>query len=197
MSRYSAFFATKQDSLDLLLSLEKRSPLFYVRWGCYPSRKVPMYETASDIPDLGTAEHGRKGDNRYLVLPTKSTLTFYRSTNVVTGTEYTPQSRGNSPYVFFHSGGIYRDECLITGEVETAFDTREALRFFDRFYRAIRTRFTRVEHPWCSAIGPEALGLLRAGMRFTAGFASPRTHDFKLPSGWRPAEPGAAPDPAM
>src|ERR1700722_18745930 len=123
MSRSIIFFATKQDSLDLLLSIEKKSPLFYVPWGWYDSRRdVPRYETAADIPDLGTAAYGRKGDNRYLVLPSKATLTFQRNVNVNRGPKYSPQSRGYSPYIHFHSGGIYRDECVITGELYTNFD---------------------------------------------------------------------------
>jgi hypothetical protein len=200
MSRYSAFFATKQDSLDLLLSIEKRSPLFYVRWGHYPSRQVPTYETASDLPDLGTPEFGGKGDNRYLVLPNRSALAFSRYTNDIRGVTYVTQSRGYSPYVFFHSGGIYRGECLITGEVETNFDTREVLCFFHRFYRALRERFTRgvwgaARRGRCDrAIGPEALSLLRGGMRFTDDYARTPESDYKLPPGWRPAGPGAAPD---
>ena len=204
MSRSITFFATKQDSLDLLLYLEKNSPLFYVRWGWYASRRdVPRYETAANIPDLGTAEFGRKGDNRYLVLPSKSTLTFQRNVNVYRGSEYSPVSRRYSPYIHFHSGGVYREECLIPGELYTNFDTREALAFFNRFRRAFRTRFTAVPDPWCGgranlAIGPEALALFRAGMRFTSGYTMAPAYDYndKLPSSLRLAGSDAAADRA-
>ena len=191
MSRGCAFFATRQDSLDLLLSLEKRSPLYYVRWGHYPSRAdAPRYETAADIPDLGTSESGFKEDVRYLVLPTRSTLTFYKHKGPPGPDEYEPQTRGNSAYVFFHSGGLYRDECLITGTVWTAFETREAIRFFDRFYRAIRARFVRVGSGYRSYVGPGALALLQAGMRFTDSVGSLRSLDFTLPDDWpRPNQP--------
>ena len=124
MSRYAVFYATRQDSLDLLLYLEGRAPLVYVRWGHYDSPSAPTYMTAADVPDLGTAEHGRKGDNRYLVLPTRATLKFYKHRGPG-GPEYEPQTRGNSPYVFFHSGGVFRGKCLIAGEVWTAFENRD------------------------------------------------------------------------
>jgi hypothetical protein len=193
VGRYAAFFATKPDALDLLLYLEGRSPLVYVRWGHYDSPQAPTYRTGSDIPDLGTAEFGRKGDNRYLILPTRAALGFSKHKGS-RGPTYEPRQRGYSPYVFFHSGGIYRDECLIAGEVWTAFETPDALRFYGRFYRALRTRFAFVKVTGSKGrqaalnryIGPEALGLLRAGMRFSDGYASPPALDFKLPRGYRP-----------
>ncbi len=196
MSRYADFFATRRDSLDLLSYLEGRSPLLYVRWGHYDSPQAPTYETASDLPDLGSPGHGRKGDDRYLVLPARSALRFYKHQRPG-GPEYEPQPRGGSPYVFFHSGGLYGDGFLITGEFWTAFESKEAVRFFDRFYRAVRTRFTRVEGTTgrSSHVGPEALGLLRGRrVRFTDGTACPPAIDLKLPRGWRAAEPGATPD---
>src|SRR5262245_4885683 len=52
MSRYTAFYATRPDSLDLLLSLEKRAPLYYVRWGHYSSR-------AELVPCPGAPAGGR------------------------------------------------------------------------------------------------------------------------------------------
>jgi hypothetical protein len=192
MSRHITFFATRQDSLDLLLYVEERAPLRYVRWGHYPSPEAPTYETASDIPDLGIARYGRKGESRYIVFPPTSALMFDKSEGA--GVVYEPIPRTDSPYVFFHTGGLFRDECLITGYVATASESREGIRLFDRFYRALRTRFVRVGSGYRSLVGPEALGLLQAGMRFTDSVTSPRTLDFKLPRGWRAAEPGAAPD---
>lgn len=193
MSRHIAFFATRQDSLDLLLYVEERTPLWYVRWGHYPSPEAPTYETASDIPDLGIARIGLKGETRYIVFPPASALTFDKSEGAGV-IRYEPVPRTESPYVFFHSGGLFRDECLITGYVGTSSESREGVCFFDRLYRALRRRFVRVGSGYRSLVGPEALGLLQAGMRFTDSVTSPRTLDFKRPRGWRPAEPGATPD---
>ena len=51
-----------------------------------------------------------------------------------------------------------------------------------QFYRALRTRFTRVGSGYRSLVGPDALGLLRSGVRFTDSVTSPRRLDFKLPA---------------
>jgi hypothetical protein len=176
MSRYADFFATKQDSLDLLLRLEGGSPLLYVRWGHYDSPAAPTYETARDIPDLGSLRYGRKGDNRYLVLPTRAALKFYKHKRPG-GPEYEPQPRRYSPYVFFHGGGLYRDGFLITGEVWTAFETREAVRFFDRFYRAIRA-----VHPGRRAHRPRQ-PLRPGGPGAAAGPPGPVHRRHRMPAG--------------
>ena len=143
VSRHIAFFATRQDSLDVLLYVEERAPLRYVRWGGYPSPEAPTYEKASDIPDLGIARIGLKGETRYIVFPPTSALMFDKSEGAGI-IRYEPIPGTDSPYVFFHSGGLFRDECLITGYVGTSSESREGIRFFDRFYRALRTRFVRV-----------------------------------------------------
>ena len=143
MSRHNAFFATRQDSLHLLRNVEEREPLRYVQWGHYPSPEAPTYERASDISDLGVARIGRKGENRYVVFPPTSALTFDKSEGAGV-IRYEPIPRTDSPYVFFHSGGLFGDECLITGYIGTSSESREGIRFFDRFYRALRTRFVRV-----------------------------------------------------
>jgi hypothetical protein len=149
----------------------KKAPLLYVRWGgWYPTPEAPHCDSASEIPDLGTASHGRKGDNRYLVFP-KGVKVLFRKIERANGkTDYEPVSPVNTPCVHFHSGGIYRDDCLISGVVETGQVGREGIRFFERFYRAIRTCFTRVESArragWAariSHIGPGAAGVVASG----------------------------------
>jgi hypothetical protein len=189
MTRRCAFFATRQDSLNLLLEVEKGCPLLYVRWGFYPEPEAPTYETATGIPDLGTSR-GRKADICYLVLPRGSELCFDKSGLGDTPVTYGPiPPGGDSQYVHFYGGGVYRGECLITSLIQTASESREGLRFYDRFYRALRTRFHRVGSGYRNLVGSDALELLRSGMRFTDGCRSPRRLDFKLPRGWRPAAP--------
>jgi hypothetical protein len=193
MGRYFDFFATKQDSLDLLLALERRSPLFYARWGYYPRPEAPTYHTATELPDLGAVKRPRKGENRYLVFPEPVRLDFREVHRNSGETDHVTAPPNGVPWVWFHSGGRYGEECLITGTVETGMTDRIGLRFFDRFCRAIRGGFTRAERPKTAScvgrisyVGPEALDLLLGGVRFTDSTSSPRLLDFKVARGWRP-----------
>jgi hypothetical protein len=80
---------------------------------------------------------------------------------------------------------------MVEGIIETALSNREDLQLFSTLYRAIRKKFTRVESTkmGSSHVGSEALELLRGRMRFVRGsISSPRSMDFKLARGWRPAE---------
>lgn len=187
MGRHFDFFATKQDALDLLLGLERKSPLVFVRWGYYPTPEAPTYATAAELPDLGSPTQPRKGGNRYIVFPQSVCIDFRQVSRNGGETDFVTTPPDGMPWVWFSSGGQWKDECLITGAVETGMSDAVGLRFFDRFPRAIRSQFTRVERPKLadcvgriSYIGPEALELLRGGMRFTDSISSPRVLDFRL-----------------
>jgi hypothetical protein len=197
MGRSIVFFATRQDLLDLLQPVEEGSPLYYVRWGYYASPTAPTYSRASEVPELGTPTRPERGEDRYFVFPRWVPLLF-REVNRSTGaTEFVTEPPANVPWVHLHSGGLYGKECLVEGIIESPLSGREQLRLFDALSRAIRKRFTRVQssNMGASHVGPEALRLLRGGMRFVRNSSeSPRELDFTLPRGWRPAAPGAAPD---
>jgi len=200
MGRYFDFFATKQDSRDLLLSLERKSRLFYAHWGSYPTPKAPTFASVSELPDLGLVTRPHKGDNRYIVFPKRVQLDFLEVPRKNGATDYVTIPPKGAPWVWFSSGGHYlgevnRPECVITGIVETGMTDRVGLRFFDRICRAIRSKFTRAARPKranCVGrfgyVGPEALELLLAGIRFTDSISAPRTLDFKVARGWKPEE---------
>jgi hypothetical protein len=188
------FFATRQDLLDVLQSVEENSPLYYVRWGHYPSPTAPTYSSAAEVPDLGTPSRPRRGEDRYFVFPRWVPLIFREVNRSAGPPKFETQPPANVPWAHLHSGGLYGEECLVEGIVESPLTGREELRLFDTLSRAIRRRFTRVQSSkmGASCVGTEALRLLRGGLRFVRGsLSSPRSMDFKLPRGWRP--PGAAP----
>jgi hypothetical protein len=197
MGRSIAFFTTKQDLLDVLQSVEEDSPLYYVRWGYYPSPTAPTFSSASEVPELGTPTRPHRGEDRYFVFPRWVPLIF-REVNRSTGvTEFATEPPANVPWVHLHSGGLYGEEGLVEGIIESPLTRREELRLFDTLSRAIRKRFMRVEssNMGTSYVGPQALKLLRGGMRFVRNsILSLKDLDFELPRGWRPAEPDAAPD---
>lgn len=189
MSRSVEFFATRQDSLQLLQTLEESSPLFYVRWGHYAEPQAPTYSTASEIPDLGVPSRPRKSEDRYLVFPEQVPVRFRELTGSTGTPEFITEAPAGVPWVHWHSGGLYGKECLVEGIIETALSNPHELRLFDSFYRAIRKRFLRIESSkmGTSYVGMEALELLRGRMRFVRNSnSSPRILDFKLPRGWRP-----------
>jgi hypothetical protein len=197
MGRSITFFATKQDLLAVLQSVEEGSPMYYVRWGYYPAPTAPTYSSAAEVPDLGTPTRPDRGEDRYFVFPRWVPLIF-REVNRRSGpTAFETEPPANVPWVHLHSGGLFGDECLVEGIIESPLTGREELRLFDTLSRLIRKRFIRVESSKMGAshVGQAALGLLRGGMRFVRNsLSSPPELDFKLPRGWRPAEPGAAPD---
>jgi hypothetical protein len=189
MGRSLEFFATKQDSLELLESLEQKSPLFYVRWGYFPSRDVPSYSSAAQIPELGAPTFPRRGADRYFIFSRPVKMKFYRSRHASGETEYMTQPPDGVPWVHLHSGGLYGTDLMVEGIIETAAYRREEMQLFELLYRTIRKRFTRVEstNMGTSHVGSEALELLRKGLRFVRGGEdNPRDMDFKLPQGWQP-----------
>jgi hypothetical protein len=189
MGRNLEFFATKQDSLELLEFLEQKSPLFYVRWGYYPSRDVPSYSSAAQIPELGAPTYPRRGEDRYFIF-SKPVKVRFRTIQRDTGEKrYVTRPPDGVPWVHLHSGGMYGEDLMVEGIIETAAYKREEMQLFNLLYRTIRKRFTRVEstNMGTSHVGQQALELLRGGMRFVrGGYDNPRDMDFKLPRGWQP-----------
>jgi hypothetical protein len=197
MGRSITFFTTRQDLLDVLRSVEEGAPLYYVRWGYYPAPTAPTYSCAAEVPDLGAPTRPRRGADRYFVFPRWVPLILREVQRSAGAPEFETQPPANVPWAHLHSGGPYGEECLVEGIIESPLTGREEARLFDTLSRAIRKRFTRVQSSKMGAsyVGPEALRLLRGGRRFVRGSASsPRSMDFKLPRGWRPAGPGTAPD---
>jgi hypothetical protein len=184
------FFATRKDSLGLLLALEEKSPLYYVRWGYYGSPTAPVYFSAAEIPDLGLPTRPRRGEDRYFVFPRWVPLIFRQFTRDDGVDQFVTMPPANVPWVHLHSGGLHGDDCMVLGQIETALSRKEDLRFFEAINREIRKRFIKVK---TTLVGAEALELLRARRtRFVVnGIGQPPSLDFKLPRGWRPAEPSA------
>jgi len=189
MGRRLDFFATRQDSLDLLLYLEGRGPLYYALWGTFAAPISPTWRTAADLPDLGIAVLPSKGTGpRYMVFPRPVELTYRTVTRTSGEIVYVADPSANPPCVTFCGGGRFGDGCLIAGTVQTGAVEPEGLKLFGRFERAIRRRFVRVVSPagegvvaHAGQVGTGAIELLRAGWRFTESVSAPRSLDFRLP----------------
>jgi hypothetical protein len=196
MGRTVMFFATKKDSLALLLALEEKSPLYYVRAGYYNSPTAPVYSSAAEIPDLGAPTRPHRGSDRYFVFARSVPLIFHKFTLKDGVDKFEVMAPENVSWVHLHSGGLHGDDCMVMGVIETALSRSEDLRLFEAINRAIRKRFTQVKSSGgrTTHVGPEALELLRARRtRFIVnGISQPPSLDFKLPRGWRPAEQSAA-----
>lgn len=137
--------------------------------------------------------HPRKGENRYIIFPERVHLDFREVHRKGGRTDYVTAPPEGAPWVWFSSGGRYGADCLITGEVTTGMTDRIGLRFFDRICHAIRSKFIRTERPKrahragrIGYVGPEAVQLLLAGVRFTDSISSPRSLDFSVARGWKP-----------
>lgn len=172
------FYATRQDMLPALLRFESETKLQYVVRGMFSSPTPTGFDSASDIPDFGVAQHGDYL-SEFDCLVTEA--------GVEIQVEEVPQRKGGvlydiglmaNPTAFgFQPGGQFEDKTIIQGSVGTATGDPTSLALCKRFWRALSREFTKVQDYY---VGPEAFRLLEEGWRLTPATQSPPDLDLRI-----------------
>ena len=80
----------------------------------------------------------------------------------------------NPESVVFWPGGVFKDSCVIAGQIGTAMINPTAMELLNLFGREIRRQFKRIKSFF---VGPEAERLLDAGYRLTHGIGTAEACD--------------------
>jgi hypothetical protein len=165
--RATYLYATRADMEPGLNAVEGQKALQYVRRGLFESPQVQVVSSALEIPDLGFA---RVGDlilaNRYLVLDASLEVKIREVPQRRGGVRYAIDEVANPTGMIFVPGGLYEgreDRYLIVGEVVATGDPRSH-ELYRLFVPLLVKGFTKIKSYY---VGPEALRLLREGVRLT------------------------------
>lgn len=172
------FFATKQDLLSVLGSVEATHSLKYARAGHYTEESYETYEFASLIPGLGTATSDSAISCHSFLVVRRGTPVSSRRIETRQGVAYAVDQLLNSESAILRPGGLWGD-VLLHGELAAAHDCA----FYRELKKSIRfemkKHFRTIEH---YSVGPAALEILKAGGRLTIAVQSPPEYDLPLPA---------------
>jgi len=179
MSRSIYFFATKRDIEPLLVAIESKHEIKYVRAGNSDSPEVVTLSSGLQIPNLGIAESGDWNHNQWWLLMKPSATVQTRTISLRRGgTRYAIDQRLNPNSIAFEPGGIFQDNVVIGGTAGTISDEPVSRELINLFTRETRRQFTRIRSFF---VGPEAEKLLDKGYRLTTDTRSTQEYDLARP----------------
>lgn len=170
------FFATPEDLLPVLLSVEVRHRLSYTRTGHVDKPSVESFQTAKDLPTLFQPAPFESAIVNPAYLVTESaTDVVLRQLSPYEGRErWAVDQLSNHDSIVLRHGGFYGDRLLLNGEVRSAYKTSVAIRLQRAFDAAIRKHFVKIKAFY---VGKQAEALLDSGYRLTAAQQSPPEFD--------------------
>jgi hypothetical protein len=172
----SYFFATPEDLLPVLLSIESHRQIKYTRYGHISEPTIESYATAKDLPTLflpAPHESAVAGPS-YVVTEFSATIALRRLSPRLGGERWAVDQLANPDSTVLQHGGLYGERILLRGEVRTAYKSSVATSLQRTFDRAIRKSFSKVRSFY---VGSHAEALLDAGCRLTAAKQSPPEYD--------------------
>jgi hypothetical protein len=173
------FYATGADLLDLLRAFEEGTPVRYALAGAFNDERAALaYESAATIPKLGIATRpSRLLDRHFLVLPRDIPLRSEPKEQQAGGTLFYVDGARNPEAIGLSPGGLFHNTCLTEGCVGMNNFNLAARRLFKTFARLLRKRFTRVGDTY---VGPEALAMLKKGLRLAYDADADQGRDLQL-----------------
>jgi hypothetical protein len=172
------FYATAQDLVPVLSSLEAQKSLQYTLTGLLKVNKLQTYFSFVDIPNFGQASHPNAIANpTYLVSIRGAALHTSEVPQEIGGVRFNLSQQLNDDTITFSPGGWYGTQVILYGRVATISTSSSSKNLYNLFARALRDHFAKVQE---FLVGPEALNLARRGVRLTIGAASPAEVDLKI-----------------
>ena len=155
--------------------IEATGEFKYTVTGLFDSPHLESLLTLLDREDLGLVA---SGDNIH------ATARMISDKRLVIKVREVPQRRGRMKYavdqkanpdtIVFRAGGIFKEGCLIAGQVGTASTSKASLELFKLFSKEIRRQFTKIRS---YHVGKQAAEWLDKGWRLTANSKSPVLYD--------------------
>ena len=170
------FFATPEDLLPVLLSVEGRRAISYTLTGHFHEPKVRSFSTARDLPTLyeRSATGSAAADHAYLVTE-QTTKVLLRELPPYGGRpRWVVDQLDNSDSTVLRHGGYFDSNILLNGEVRSSSKSAVATSLQRAFDAAIQKHFVRIQSFY---VGKQAEALLDSGHRLVHSAKSPREYD--------------------
>ena len=156
-------FATRNDLVAGLRSIDKLLHLRYALSGAFESSDVPVYSTLLECDNLGTANADNKAlcDN-FLVVFAETDIVVREVPQQNGGLKFFVDQRVNPVSICFQPGGTFGDDCIICGRIASISRHRDAVVLFKDFCKLVCKGFTKHQEYF---VGPEAYSQCKAGKR--------------------------------
>lgn len=176
------FFATPDDLLSVLLSVEAQHPVVYTLYGNAKASRVDHFTTARDLPTLFQPQPYESAICGPMYLVTEAgTDVVLRYFRLNSGEDrWAVDQLANPDSTVLRHGGFYGDKVLLEGDVGTAYKTKAARRLQRAFDDAIQEHFLKIDAHYY--VGPGAEALLDSGYRLTADARGSPEYDLHRPS---------------
>lgn len=175
------FFATYDDFVSIFSSLEARSPVQYVTCERLENHVAHRYEHIEEIPNIGVTDvDSHQNGEIYMISDANIPVVELEKENIVYGGTYVMMTPENNPQtVQFWPAGLYGDDFIIWGHINTVHDkSPEAKELLQKIRRAFSKNCTRISGVY---FGKEALNL-RGKRRFICmNCREPQDYDFQFP----------------
>jgi hypothetical protein len=172
------FFATADDSLPVLLSVEAKHAVVYTRFEHVYEPRAEHFRTARDLPTLFKPQpyESAVGGPAYLVTVAGTDVVLRQLSRYEGKDRWSVDQLANPESTVLRHGGLFKENILLSGEVRTAYKTTVALRLQRAFDAAIRKHFVKIQAFY---VGPAAEALLDSGCRLTAAEQCPPEFDLR------------------
>jgi hypothetical protein len=175
------FFATAEDLLPVLLSVEAKHAVVYTPCGHIHEPRAEHHHTARDLPTLFQPPpfESAVAGPAYLVTAAGTEVALRQLSRYEGKDQWAVDQHANPDSTVLRHGGLYKGNVLLRGEVRTASKTVVAQRLQRAFDAEIRKRFVKVHAFY---VGPAAEALLDSGYRLTAAKQCPPEYDLRRPA---------------
>jgi hypothetical protein len=170
------FYATAEDLLPVLLSVENKIRIKYTPFDHFKSPIVKAFASALELPTLSLPAPFESAATcpKYLVTHLDATVKPRKISRHDGKTVWSIDQLENDESTVFSHGGLFGEDVLLYGEVRTVHKNAAAQTLQRAFDTAIRISFTKIQS---FRVGKHAETLLDAGVRLTGAKQSPRTND--------------------
>ncbi|HWG46909.1 MAG TPA: hypothetical protein VN688_29370 [Gemmataceae bacterium] len=170
------FFATGDDLLTVLLSVEARYSVVYTPFDHVYEPRVEQFRSVRELPTLFRPQPYESAvcGPAYLVTEAGTEVVLRPLSRYEGKDSWSIDQLANPDSTVLRHGGKYRDNVLLQGEVRTAYKTKVAMRLQRAFDAALRKHFVKIGAFY---VGPGAEALLDSGCRLTAAEQCPPGSD--------------------
>jgi hypothetical protein len=172
------FFATADDLLPVLLSIEAKYAIVYTRFDHVHEPRADDYRTARDLPTLFQPQPFESAvlGPAYLVTEAGTKVVLRQLSPYEGKDRWSVDQLANPDSIVLRHGGLFKENILLSGEARTAYKTTMALRLQRAFDTAIRKHFVKIKAFY---VGRAAEALLDSGCRLTAAEQCPPEFDLR------------------